>query len=95
MRHLSEQNSNFGDARSINTENAPTDLYIYLFGAKFVETIDSTAVQQTVVTLRRAVSFKSIKQSQKCFKIDSAKLQKQQYITSPNKVKQKTKYLTI
>ena len=40
-RHLSEQNSNFGYARSITT---PTDLYIDLCGTKITETIDTAAV---------------------------------------------------
>ena len=44
LRHLTEQNSNFDDVRRITTENALTDLYIYLFGTKIVETIDTTAV---------------------------------------------------
>ena len=37
VRHLSEQNSNFDDARRITTENALTDLYIYLFGTKLLK----------------------------------------------------------
>ena len=65
MRHLSEQNSNLGDARRITKENALTDLYIYLFRTKIVETIDETAARQTVVTLCRAVLFKAIKQPTK------------------------------
>ena len=65
MRHLSEQNSNLGDARRITKENALTDLYIYLFGTKIVETIDETAARQTAVTLCRAVLFKAIKQPTK------------------------------
>ena len=51
VRHLSEQNSNFGDARRITTKNTLTDLYIYLFGTKIVETINTAAAPQTVVTL--------------------------------------------
>ena len=54
VRHLSEQNSNFDDARRITTENALTDLYIYLFGTKIVETINTAAVRQTPVTSGRA-----------------------------------------
>ena len=65
LRHLSEQNSNFGDARRITTENALTDLHIYLFGTKIVEKIDTAAARQIVMTLCRAVSFKAIKQSKK------------------------------
>ena len=37
VRHLSEQNSNFDDAGKITTENALTDLYIYLFGTKLLK----------------------------------------------------------
>ena len=66
LRHLSEQNPNFGDARRITTENALTDLYIYLFGTKIFETIDTAGVQQTVVEFCRAVLFKAIKTHQKC-----------------------------
>ena len=66
LRHLSEQNSNFGDARRITTENALTDLYIYLSGTKIFETIDTAAVQQTVVKFCRAVLFRAIKTPQKC-----------------------------
>ena len=67
LRHLSKQNSNsnFADARMITTKNALTDLYIYLFGTKFAETIDTIAVRQTVVTWCRAVLFRAIKQQQK------------------------------
>ena len=90
LRHLSEQNSNFDNVRRITTENALTDLYIYLFGTKIVETIDTTAVWQAVVTLYRAVSFKAIKQPKKCRQFWG-----QQYIPTPNKAKQKAKYLTI
>ena len=66
LRNLSEKNSDFRDARRVTTENALTDLYIYLFGTKIVETIDTAAVRQTLVTLCRAVSFKAIKQPRKC-----------------------------
>ena len=47
----------------IATENALTDLHIYLFGTKIVEKIDTAAARQIVVTLCRPVSFKAIKQS--------------------------------
>ena len=64
------ENSNFGDARRITAENVLTDLYIdlyiYLFGTKIVEMTDTAAARQTVVTLCCAVSFKAIKQPQKC-----------------------------
>ena len=51
----------FSDAQRNTTENALTDLYIYLIGTKFVETADTPAFRQTVVTLCQAVSFKNIK----------------------------------
>ena len=60
LKHLSEQNTNFGNAQKITTENALTDLYIYLFGTKIIETIDMAAVQQTLLMLCHAVSFKAI-----------------------------------
>ena len=66
LRHLAEQNSNFDDARRITIENALTDICIYLFRTKIVETIDTAAVRQTVVTMCRAVSFKAMKQPKKC-----------------------------
>ena len=66
LRHLSEPNLSFGDARRTTTGNALTDLYIYLFGTKIVETIDSAAAWQTVVTLCCAILFKVTKQPQKC-----------------------------
>ena len=37
-------------------------MHIYLFGTEFVETIDTAAVQQTVVTFYLAILFKAIKQ---------------------------------
>ena len=46
-------------------ENAPTDLYIYLIGTKFMETVDTVAVRQTVVTLYRTVLFKVMEHSPK------------------------------
>ena len=49
----------------ITTENGLTDLHVYLLGTKFVETIDTAAAPQTVVTLCRAASFKVIKQPPK------------------------------
>ena len=52
LRHLSEQSSNFGDTRRITTENAVTVFYIYLFGNK-IETVDTAAARQTVVTCVR------------------------------------------
>ena len=66
-------------------------MYFHLFGTKIVETIDTAAAQKTVVTLCRAVLFKAIKQSKNAAKIDSVKLQKQQYTPSLNKWKQKKK----
>ena len=53
LRHLSEHSSNFGDARRITTENSVTVFYIYLFGNKIVETVDTAAARQTVVTCVR------------------------------------------
>ena len=45
LRHLLEQNSFFFfDAQRIPFENSRTDLYIYLIGTKFVDTIDKAAV---------------------------------------------------
>ena len=41
-------------------------MYIYLFGTKIVETIDTAAARQTALTLCRAVLFKAIKQPQRC-----------------------------
>ena len=62
LRYLSDQNSNFGGVRRITTEIAHADLHIYLIGTKFVETIDTAAVRQTIKSLCRALLFKAIKQ---------------------------------
>ena len=55
-----------GNARRITTENALTDLYIYLFGTKFLEMTDTAAVWQTIVTLCCAVLFEAINNPPKC-----------------------------
>ena len=70
----SEQNSNFVDAQRITTESALTDLYIYLFGTKIVEMIDTANARWTVVTLCLAVLFKAIKQLQKCLQNSFCKI---------------------
>ena len=41
LRHLPNQNLNFGGARRVTTEKALKDLYIYLTGTKFIETINT------------------------------------------------------
>ena len=85
LRHLSEPNLSFGDARRTTTGNALTDLYIYLFGTKIVETTDAAAARQTVVTLYGVVSFKAKKQSQKCRQIRFRKVAETAVETKSNK----------
>ena len=41
LQHLSDQNANFGGNRTVITENALKDLYVYLNGTKFIETINT------------------------------------------------------
>ena len=55
----------FDDAQRTTTKNALTDLYICLFGSKFVETIDTAAALQIVVTLCHTFLFKATKQPPK------------------------------
>ena len=46
LRHVSDQNLNFGGARRVTTENALKGIYIYLTGTKFIETINTAVAQQ-------------------------------------------------
>ena len=91
LRHLSKQNSNFRDAWRITTENAPTDLNIYLFGTKVVETIDMAVVQQTIVTLCCAILFKAIKQPQKCLQNRFHKFAETEINTESKQIQTKNK----
>ena len=59
LRHLSEQNSKFWPM--ITKKNALTDF----IGTKFMETVVTVAVRQTVVTLYRTVLFKAMEHSSK------------------------------
>ena len=61
LRYLSKQNPNFGDARRITTENAPTDFCSYLFWTKSVETTDTAALWKIAGTLYQDVLFKALK----------------------------------
>ena len=63
LRHLSEQNSKFWPM--ITKKNALTDFYNYFIGTKFMETVVTVAVRQTVVTLYRTVLFKAMEHSSK------------------------------
>ena len=80
VRHLSEQNSNFDDARRVTTENALTDLYIYPFGTKIVETINTAAVRQTPVTSGRATLSKK-RLWRRCFPLNFAKFLRTPFLT--------------
>ena len=95
LRYLLEQNSNFGDARRITAENALTDLYIYLFETKIVETIDTAAVRQIVASLCHVVSFKVKKQLQTCRQNRFRKTAETAIHTKSKQSQSKTKYLTM
>ena len=75
----------------ITTEYAPTDLYIYLFGTKTVETIDMAVVQQTVVTLCCTILFKAIKQPQKCLQNRFHKIAETEINTESKQIQTKNK----
>lgn len=49
----------------ITKKNALTDFYNYFIGTKFMETVVTVAVRQTVVTLYRTVLFKAMEHSSK------------------------------
>ena len=74
----------------ITRENALKDLHINLLRTKIVEMVETTAIRQTLVTLRCAASFKAKKESAK---MPSKKQKqkkppsKQQCSPSPNKAK--------
>ena len=65
LRHLSDQNLNFGGAKRVTTENALKDLYIYLTETKFFEINTAVAhkINTAVEMLCRAISFKAIKEA--------------------------------
>ena len=103
LRHLSDQNLNFGGAQRVTTENALKDLYIYLTETKFFEINTAVAhkINTAVEMLCHAISLKAIKEAlslltpkKNAIKLYSVKKQRKQYIHIVQ-AKSKAKYVTI